>query len=228
VPISRTSEVLIRHAGSVDDDASLLVSFGGRPFPASALSAPDGAETAQDGPSTALRMILADPRAVAALPQQGWRRLYVGDRRAAFSVPQGLGWATIVVSRAPDGTWGFAGLSRGGPPRRYREGAGPARWRLAPGRAAPTEESGAIAVLVTELACTSGQHCDDRLLAPEVEFRSDSVDITFFVRSLPLGRYRCPGNPPCAVVVELHEPLGHRQLRDGCTHPPRNPADPWV
>ena len=176
----------------MDDDASLLVSFGARPFPASALSAPDGAEMAEDGPSAALRTILADPRAVSALPQQGWRRLYVGERRAAFSAPQGSGWATIVVSRAPDGTWGFASLSRGGPPRRYREGAGPARWRVDPDRHAPTEESDAIAVLVTELACTSGQHCADRLLPP----RSSLVQTVSTSRSLCGHSHRGATNAP--------------------------------
>jgi hypothetical protein len=89
-------------------------------------------------------------------------------------------------------------------------------------------ESETIAVLVTELGCTSGQRCDDRLLPAEVELRSDTIDVAFFVRSLPPGRYKCPGNPPCAVEIELHEPLGNRQLRDACTHPPRNPSDPWV
>ena len=232
IPVTERQRALhrthIRHAGDVVDGSSLLVSFGGRPFLASALWAPDGAETADDAPGDVLRTILADPRAVAVLPQSGWRRLYVEARRAAFAAPQGLGWVSISLSRAPDGSWSFAGLSRGGPPRRYREGAGPARWRFDPDRPRPTPNSETIAVLVTELACTSGRRCDDRLLAPEVELGSDTIDVTLFVTSLPPGRYKCPGNPACAVVIELHEPLGSRQLRDGCTYPPRSPDDPWV
>ena len=176
----------------------------------------------------ALRTILADPRAVAALPQTGWRRLYVEDRTAAFAAPDGLGWATIVLSRTPDGSWTYMGLSRSGPPRRYRQGAGPATWRFDPNHSRPTPNSKTVAVLVAELPCTSGQPCDDRLLAPELDISSDAIDVTFFVTSLPPGHYKCPGNPPCAVVVELPEPLGVRRLRDGCTYPPRGPDDPWV
>jgi hypothetical protein len=205
-----------------------LVSFGGPPFPASLLEVPDGSETVDDGPSGALRTVLSDARAVTALPQQGWRRLYADDRQAAFAAPEGLGWATVVVSRGADGSWGYLGLSRGGPPRRFREGAGPAIWRFDPAHPEPTEDSTSVAVLVTELACTSGRRCDDRLLAPEIEVRSDTIDITFFARSLPRGSYRCPGNPPCALEVELPEPLGKRQLRDGCTSPARHPNDPWL
>ena len=204
------------------------MSFGGRPFLASTLEAPDGSETLNDGPSGALRTILSDPRAVTVLPQHGWRRLYADNRQAAFAAPEGSGWTTIVVSRASDGSWGYTGLSRGGPPRRHRDDAGAALWRFDPSHPEPTEQSETVAVLVTELACTSGQRCDDRLLAPEVEARSDTIDITFFVRSLAPGHYTCPGNPPCPLIVELHEPLGTRQLRDGCTHPPRYPNDPWM
>ena len=205
----------------------MLVSFGGPAFPASALSGPDGAEMKGGPASEALRTILADPRATK-LPQHGWRELYVEEQIAAFAAPDDGGWAAISLRRADDESWSFGGLRRGGPPHRYREGAGPAMWRFDPAQPRPTNDTLSVAVLVTELACTNGQRCDDRLLPAEVDIGRETVDVTFFVTSLPPGVYRCPSNPPCAVVVELPEPLGGRHLRDGCTFPPRSPDARWV
>ena len=49
------------------------------------------------------------------------------------------------------------------------------------------------------------------------------VLVTFGVRPLP-GDQECPGNPPTPVLVVLPGPLGDRQLLDGATLPPRQPA----
>ena len=73
--------------------------------------------------------------------------------------------------------------------------------------------------LVTEMACASGQSSADRIVTPRIVVEADAITITFGVTPLE-GSQDCQGNPASEVRVELPEPLGDRELRDGGVYPP--------
>jgi hypothetical protein len=200
----------------------MLYRFSGRAFPASALSGAVGAETGPDEAAQALRSILVDPRAIASLPQSGWRLLYRIEDQAEFAAWDGRqgGWASVIV-RPRNKAWSFAGSSFSVGPRAHKDGCGTAEWRVDPASPRPGPDSMRIALLVTELACTGGRSAEGRLLPPDVRYTDDAATITFFVTSLPPGAYRCPGNPPTLVEVDLLEPLADHRLLDGGVSPPR-------
>ena len=72
---------------------------------------------------------------------------------------------------------------------------------------------------MTEIACASGQSSEDRIVAPRIVVEEDAITITFAVMPLE-GPQDCQGNPASEVRVELPEPLGDRELRDGGVYPP--------
>jgi hypothetical protein len=76
---------------------------------------------------------------------------------------------------------------------------------------------------VTEADCASGQSSADRIIGPDIQVSSDSVVVTFRVRTLLGAGQTCPSNPPTRVTVRLLEPLGDRVLLDGGRAPPREP-----
>ena len=55
----------------------------------------------------------------------------------------------------------------------------------------------------------------ERLLGPEVVLTDDAV-LLAFAATPPPGEFQdCPGNPSVAVTIQLDEPLGDREIRDG-------------
>jgi hypothetical protein len=76
--------------------------------------------------------------------------------------------------------------------------------------------------LVTERACASGRNLTGRLVGPIVVPTADMVLVFFGVHPLPANQ-DCPGNPPTRVPVDLGQPLGSRELRDGGHLPFGNP-----
>jgi hypothetical protein len=125
----------------------------------------------------------------------------------------------VTYEHGTDGTWSFRSAGDCDPQRAFDDGLNPATWVL-PG-ARPGPEAMSITILVTERECASGQSSEGRLADPVVEYRDDAVLITTRVEP-PVGdSFRCVGNPATEFTVELDEPLGDRQLRDGLWFPPR-------
>ena len=86
-----------------------------------------------------------------------------------------------------------------------------------------TPDSTAIAVLVTERACTGATSVDDRLGPPEIRYTTAAVEVLYTATPLTgSGVVTCPGNPADHVTLHLDEPLGNRKLVDASTYPPRD------
>ena len=69
-----------------------------------------------------------------------------------------------------------------------------------------------------ERHCASGKPPEGRILAPDIVLGDDAITITFGVTPRPGGQ-DCPGALPSRYVVELPEPIGLRELRDGYSYP---------
>lgn len=123
----------------------------------------------------------------------------------------------------PDGTWSARGAGECRPERSFDDGLDPVQWRLPDGL--PSPDATSVTILATEIGCSSGQSADSRLAEPIVEYHEDAVDITLRITPPEGEFFTCIGNPETAVTVELDEPLGDRELRDGLWYPP-SPATP--
>ncbi len=75
-----------------------------------------------------------------------------------------------------------------------------------------------IEVWVQERRCASGQAPVDRILAPDIRFGTTAITITFGITPRE-GDQDCQGVPPVRYLVELPEPIGLRELRDGAFFP---------
>lgn len=137
--------------------------------------------------------------------------------QATTIAPNGV--AGVSYERAADGAWSFTGGGECQPERFFDDGLEPARWRL-PGEQ-PSADATSVPILATEIACSSGQPAGGRLAEPLVEYREDAVVITMRVTPPEGEFFTCAGNPETAVTVELDEPLGDRELRDGFWYPAR-------
>jgi hypothetical protein len=186
-------------------------------FTADALLGISGAEASDHPAAEALRQLVAD----SPLPKRpGWRLVVLNDENAQFLLP----------ATRPDGSafWYAEFLSADSSWQYVRsgqcditpalEGVEPARWELAPG-AQPHSDSRTLSVLVFEQACASGASPEGRIVAAAVIYLVDSVTVIFGTRPLP-GPQTCQPGPPAEVSVELHEPLGSRELLDGSVIPP--------
>jgi hypothetical protein len=127
--------------------------------------------------------------------------------------------AGVSYEQAADGTWSFRGSGECQPERFFDDGLDPVQWRL-PGEQPPADAT-SVTILATEIGCSSGQSADDRLAEPIVEYHEDAVVITMRVTPPEGEFFNCVGNPESTVTVQLDEPLGDRELRDGLWYPAR-------
>jgi hypothetical protein len=125
----------------------------------------------------------------------------------------------VTYEQAADGTWSFTGGGECQPERFFGDGLDPVQWRL-PGEPPPADAT-TVTILATEIGCSGGQSADDRLAEPIVEYQEDAVVITMRVTPPEGGAFTCVGNPDSTVTVQLDEPLGDRELRDGLWYPAR-------
>ncbi|PZF84016.1 hypothetical protein [Jiangella anatolica] len=121
--------------------------------------------------------------------------------------------------QAADGTWSVRGTGECQPERYFDDGLDPADWRL-PGEQPPPDAT-AVTILAYEIDCSSGQPADGRLADPIVEYQDDAVVITMRIEPPEGELLTCVGNPETPVTVELDEPLGDRELRNGLWYPAR-------
>jgi hypothetical protein len=201
---------------------SMMVSCGGRPFPAEVLTA-DGDAELDDHPATAaLRTLLADPNADDLLPQTGWR-LAVAERDGAVFIadlPGGdVPFAEVSV-RQEEGVWRVAGYGHCRPTADVGPGLGLAEFRVAPGMELRPEIT-ELDVLVTERACNSGEDASGRIVEPAIIVDATTVTVVFGVAPRS-GNHTCPSNPETPFILRLPEPLGDRHLLDGAPVPPRD------
>lgn len=98
-------------------------------------------------------------------------------------------------------------------------GAGSATVTLDPA-GPPTPGSTAVALLVTERSCNSGEDAEGRVEVATLRETDSAVELVITVEPRA-GGHDCQSNPPTPFTVELDEPLGDRQLLDASTVPPR-------
>lgn len=178
------------------------------------------AERGADAPAAALRAAL-DPRRddTAALPDEGWIEVDRTDAAVRYAVIQDPLRLTYAIVERRLGweltSWGDCQLRPELP-----AGIGPAAFRAAPG-VNLTPESTKINILVTELACNSGQDAQGRILRPVIVRGQRTVSVLLAVVQRD-GEQECPSNPETPFTIELPEPLGDRMLLDGSEVPPRD------
>lgn len=142
--------------------------------------------------------------------QEGWSLLYEDGESARMVSPD---WSYIDAEMAANG-WTWVGAGGGGDcdvrvP--LPEELGEVEWTVSP---VPEVSDTEIRVTATERDCASGEEMGDRLLDPHVVETDDVVWIALAVIQ-PIGGQECPSNPSTEVVIQLDEPLGDREIRDG-------------
>jgi hypothetical protein len=70
---------------------------------------------------------------------------------------------------------------------------------------------------VVRLSCSGG--VIGTVQQPSIHEDAAQVVVTFMVEAMPPGNYACPGNGRVPTVVQLHDPIGQRQLVDGACLP---------
>lgn len=197
---------------------------GGPAFALALLDRPGAAERAADPAAAALRAhVTGGGIETEWLPDTGW----IETARSAD--------AAQYVSKGDDGEWYQVGVELrdgdwmvdgwGGCALRPEipPGVGLARFRVAPG-VELTRDAIEISVLVTEMACNSGQDARGRIRQPLVLTDAESVTVVMTVRPRGGGQ-ECPSNPETPFLLELPEPLGDRALLDGSEVPPRDATE---
>lgn len=101
-----------------------------------------------------------------------------------------------------------------GEPVQYPPGLGKVTWEFDPAHSSPTATDTELHLLATELSCAGGREMGDALHGPEVIETDTEILIAFAVESL-IGDATCPSNPSTPVTVQLAQPIGDRQIRDG-------------
>jgi len=228
--VRRTGDlrIIVQPDSAGELPADLLIGCPSGPtFPASALDTTGPlAGSGFDDVEAAARGFL-DTGEGQSWPQDGWQILHqtentvlivhVTQTDAAGDALDETRVAHMTIESV-DGAWRWAGASSGRPcPLRTSVPAGlnTVNWRLDPASEPLTPTSTAIEVLVTERECVSGQAMGDRLLGPEVVITESAVLIAFAANPPSGDSQTCPGNPEQAIVVELGEPLGDREVLDG-------------
>jgi hypothetical protein len=160
----------------------------------------------------------ADP----SFPRDGWRLLGqedTGDLYGVRAPDRGEAAAFVVTIRNRNGAWSAEDSGACTPSVRLGAALGGATWTLDPDEIAEIDAAAEdFDVLVTEMACASGQSSEDRVSDPRIVVQEDAITITFGVTPLE-GPQDCQGNPPSQLRVDLPEPLGDRELRDGGVYP---------
>ncbi len=84
----------------------------------------------------------------------------------------------------------------------------------------PDPASSELHLLVTEMACNSGQVAEGRVRVVELAQDEEAVGVEIAVDPRE-GGADCQSNPPTPFVVELDAPLGDRAVYDTSVLPPR-------
>ncbi len=151
-------------------------------------------------------------------PTDGWRLAREDEKRAVVVFGDGPEIVALVLANSGND---FAFASDHYCSAQTELGSrAPARWELAADPPVRPNSTSFVA-LVTEQNCTSGASSEGRIDRPRISYTPDAVIITFSVEPRPEGFHTCQGNQPTPYTVELPEPVGDRELKDGLTYPPR-------
>jgi hypothetical protein len=212
---------------AIDGTGDARLTCGGETFPAGALDAPSGAESAVGPEFDALRATIK--KFGEAFPEAElltWRLAGRDDSGATFlAQPEPNGeteWLSITVTNTA-GRWEPSGIGGCTLMVVLSPEFGTATWALNPASAAPTAASTELNILVWERTCSGGSPTSGRMSAPVVDYGADSVIVTIGVRPLE-GMQTCPGPPGTPALLRLAEPLGDRTLLDGAYVPPAPPT----
>jgi hypothetical protein len=111
-------------------------------------------------------------------------------------------------------------------PPSFAPEAGQANWWVNPAELPLAPRTRTIRGFLREQACASGGSPEGRILGPWIEYRPDTIVVTYRVRVVG---GRCPTNPAYPITITLAEDLGSRSLLDGGVTPPRDASsDPEV
>ncbi|MCD2441538.1 hypothetical protein LQ757_04520 [Agromyces sp. SYSU K20354] len=97
--------------------------------------------------------------------------------------------------------------------------------------ARPEPDDDAVALLVTERACNSGEPATGRVELVELVETETTVEVVIGVRpNRPddggPAVFTCPGNPPTPFTVDLEQPLGDRAILNAAVVPAREITAP--
>jgi hypothetical protein len=198
------------------------VSCGNGPtFDVAVLDRPGAAEQGADPAAAALRAHVAGGGVETDwLPDAGWIEA-ARSGTAVLYLARGQDDSLYQVSvELVEGQWRVGGWGGCQVQPDLPTGVGRARFRIAPG-AAVEPDATEIEILVTEMACNSGQAARGRILPPHLILGAENVLVIVTVRARGGGQ-DCQSNPETPFLLELPEPLGHRLLLDGSEVPPRD------
>lgn len=204
------------------DPAISRVTCDDAAFDLALLDQPGGAENGDDPAAAALREHLASGIETEFLPAAGWIEAVRTDSRVLFIAPSEGGLARVDM-QIEGGQWRASGWGGCSLRPEIPLGMNIATFRVAPGETL-TPETTDVDVLVTELACNSGEDARGRVQEPAVIRSADSVTVIFTVVARP-GGHECPSNPATPFRLALPEPLGDRVLLDGSSIPARDATE---
>jgi hypothetical protein len=194
-------------------------------FPLAVLNQAAGVDPAADQPAAILHATLRETEGLPegeGLPGEGWIRAAQTDDVVLFVArAQGMAWSMVKVERR-DGVWSTDGYGACNLQPDVPDGMNLAVFRLSPD-AELMPETTEVDLLVTELACNSGQDARGRIRVLDLVPAADTVTVIIAVVPRP-GGHDCPGNPATPFTLSLPEPLGDRVILDGSEVPPRDAA----
>lgn len=200
------------------------VTCGGPSFDLAVLDQPGGAELADDPAAAALRgHLTAGNVETDWLPDEGWIEATRTEVMVQYVARGGGAPLSAVTVELRDGHWTIGGWAQCRPRAEVAPGVNLAMFRVAPHEELMPETT-KVDVLVTELACNSGQDASGRILRPRIISGADSVTVVMTVRPRGGGQ-ECPDHPETPFVLELPEPLGDRLLLDGSEVPARDATE---
>jgi len=184
-----------------------------------------GTEQGDDPAAAALRAALAPGEDIDdTLPDRGWIEVTRTESMVKFLARGGDGPGLAIVTVVPrDGQWTLDRAGRCELLPEIRAGLDLAMFRVAPGEEL-TPEMTEVDVLVTELACSSGQDADGRIRVDRI-IPGDSSVIVVIATAPRGGDHECPDNPETPFLLQLPEPLGDRALLDAYSLPPRDATE---
>ena len=201
----------------------LLLTCVGPPFSPEVFDREANAEEGRSAEGEALRAVIRGPLLTGRSSGAGWRELGRSSDQVAYGRGDPPVLAGYVVLRRDGNEWRYHGSGSSCVVRPYRAGRTMARWGLDPNGAEVTPETTRIAVIVNDSVCAGGVGPEERLDDPTVDVTAETITITFTSKP-PTGNRTCPSHPPARRTVDLPEPLGGRQLRDGGIFPPQPPC----
>lgn len=200
-----------------------LLTCAGPPFSPAVFDQPADATASESPEGVALRAALEGEPFQPEDRERSWRELGRSEDEVAFGTGDPPVLRGYVVLQRDGNSWNYSQSGSGCTVKPYRPDRTMARWGLDPNRPAPSPDSTSVDLIVNDQSCAGGVGPDERLDDPVVEVATGTVTITFTSRP-PSGDQTCPSHPPAPRRVELPEPLGDRELRDGGIYPPQPPC----